>query len=191
MRRRLLYLLMMFCSVHLMACASTGGDSATGERFRGRLVAMSGLGGGNAASIDLHAHRYASVDEINALTKILIEGGEKALHKAVTDIEPMGWFRIGPNTRYHLRLIESVPTQNGRIIRGITDRTITFKEIINSNRSRNYSFGIVELHLDANDEGAGGIIAAAQISFENTTITIESFGNQPYRVMSVKPERLY
>jgi len=173
-----------------MACASSGGDSSTGERFRGRLVAMSGPGGGQTAYVDVHANRYASEEEITALGDILVEGGEQALHKAITEMEPMGWFRIGANTRYHLRLIRAIDTPTGRIIWGLTDRQITFMEIIHSVRSRNYAFGIVELHLDENDEGSGGIIAAAQISFKGTTIEIESFGNQPYRVLSVKPENL-
>jgi hypothetical protein len=102
----------------------------------------------------------------------------------------MGWVRIGDNTRYHLRVIRSVETPEGRIIRGFTDRPIQFLEIIRPLRSRSYSFGIIELQLDERGEGSGGIIAAAKIGFADNTIEVESFGNQPYRVLSVKPVAL-
>ena len=186
MQRTVLLSLTLTAAVALASCASTGGDSETGERFRGNLVSMGGPTGGGTAYVDLHAQRYATDEEVEALARTLVEGGEKALFDAVRSTEPMGWVRVGNNTSYHLRLLRSIETEDGRILRGVTDRPIQFMELARSTRSRQYEFGIVEFQLDAKAEGSGAIIPTAKISFENDTMVIESFGNQPLRILKVK-----
>jgi len=189
MRRSFIFILSFTLLGSVLACASSGGgdSAAKGERFRGRLVAMGGPAGGQTNYIDFHADRYASDAEIEAFQKALANSGEKGLFETMSEAKPMGWVRIGGNTRYHLRLIRSIDTPEGRIIRGITDRPISFGEVIRSTRSMDYSYGIIELNLDSQGEGEGSIIAAAKINFDGHTVEIESLGNQPYRIMAVKP----
>ena len=192
MRRSFIFILSFTLLSSVLACASSGdGNSAAkGERFRGRLVAMGGPAGGKTNYIDFHADRYASDAEIEAFQKALTDGGDKGLFETMSDAKPIGWVRIGGNTRYHLRLIRSIDTPEGRIIRGITDRPISFAEIIRPTRSKNYSYGIIELSLDPQGEGDGSIIAAAKINFNGHSVEIESLGNQPFRIMAVKPVNL-
>jgi hypothetical protein len=162
------------------------------QRYRGRLAAMSGPAGGQTTWITLHADAWTSDDVVLRLAGILAEEGQKALMSAMSEIEPPGWVRIGDNTRYHLRVVRRLEREDGTVvIRGYTDRPVQFGEIIRSTRSRDYTLGMVELVLDAEGSGGGGIIPAAQISFTDAgTIEIESFGTQPYRIMNVAPEKL-
>jgi len=190
MYQRMSFIIIMCLVVTLGSCAS-GGDSTTGERFSGRVAS---LGGGpirgQTALMELHVWRYGSDELVQDLAATLAEEGEKALHKAVFDIEPMGWIRFGNNTRYHLRVIRSIDTAEGRIIRALTDRPLAFAEMKEGTRSRRYAYGIIELQLDENDQGSGSLIAAARISFSNNRIEFESFGTQPVKVLSVAPQDL-
>ena len=64
-------------------------------------------------------------------------------------------------------------------------------EIFGPYRTRDYTLGMVELRLDAEGKGSGIILPMSQISFnEAGDIEVESFGNQPFRVMNVSPEKL-
>ena len=54
-------------------------------------------------------------------------------------------------------------------------------------RSRDYTLGFIQLSLDENGEGAGVIIPAAQIKFDDDGhLAITQYGSQPVRLINVK-----
>jgi len=163
------------------------------ERFRGRIV---DTGGGTPRGgtwwMTLQADRTTSPEEVKLLAEALATGGQKALMAAMRDIEPAGWIRVGDNTRWHLVVVRSGTAPDGsRVVRAFTDRPINIAEIFGTLRTRDYTLGMIELQLDAEGKGSGIILPMSQISFnEAGHIEIESFGNQPFRVMNVSPEKV-
>jgi hypothetical protein len=171
------------------------GDSQANEpvpqRYRGRIASLSGPTAGGTAFLVFHVDRFATDTEVQALAQVLGNEGEEALLKAVADIEPGGWVKIGNGLRYHLRVIRSMETPEGRMLIGITDRPIQFGEIARSTRSRQYTFGWIQILFDADGKGEGNLIPTAKINFNDEgRLVVESFGIQPFRILKVTAEKI-
>jgi len=161
------------------------------QRYRGRIASLSGPTAGGTAFLVFHIDRFATDTEVQGLAQVLGEQGEEALLKAVSDIEPGGWVKIGNGLRYHLRVIRSMETPEGRMLIGITDRPIQFGEIARSTRSRQYTFGWVQILFDADGKGEGNLIPTAKINFNDEgRLVVESFGIQPFRILKVTAEKI-
>ncbi len=161
------------------------------QRYRGRLASLSGPTAGGTAYVVFHVDRFATDEETAHLAKILSEQGEEALLKAISDIDPGGWIKIGNGLRYHLRIIRSMETPEGRMLVGISDRPIQFGEIARSTRSLQYTFGWVQIVFDENGKGEGVVIPTAKISFNDQgRLEVESLGIQPWKILKITEEKL-
>jgi len=177
------------CVVIFSSAFAVAGDPP--ERFRGWIASV----GGPRVPTDrtwvrLHADTYTDDETVVRLANVLADKGQDALVEAMKELEPAGWIAIGSNTRLDVRVIRSLGTGDARVIRFITDRPIQFAEMWNATRSRNYKFGFVELTLDADGEGEGTIIPAAEIAIEDGRVVITSLGIQPFRILQVRPEKI-
>ena len=138
-----------------------------------------------------HVDRFATDAEVQILGQTLSEHGEEALLKAVSDTEVAGWIKVGNGLRYNLRVIRTMQTPEGRVMIGITDRPIQYGEVARSTRSRQYTFGWVQIQFDEDGKGEGGLIPTAKVDFDDQgRLVVESFGLQPYRILKVLPEKL-
>lgn len=169
-----------------------GEDSQAGypvpQRYEGRMAALSGPGAGGTAYMTFHVDRYATDSEVQALAQILGEQGEEALLKSITALDPGGWIKVGNGLRYNFRVVRAMQTPEGQMLVGITDRPIQFGEVVRGTRSRQYTFGWVQILFDENGKGEGGLIPTAKIEFdEENRLVVESFGLQPYKILAVKP----
>jgi hypothetical protein len=75
------------------------------------------------------------------------------------------------------------------IITIVTARTMPFLELTRGGRSRDYSFGYLQVKLDDKGQGTGQIMAAAKIRFDKKKgqYEIESFGNQYIKATNIRP----
>jgi len=157
------------------------------ERFQGRVVSM-GPAAGSSAYLTFHIDQVTPDETVQQLAVALVQGGQKALLKAISDLEPVGWIKVGNNLRYQLRVIRIFETPEGRVIRGMTDRPIQFGEIVRNNRrSLDYQFGIVELQLDKENKGSGMMTPTAKLSISpEGRLEVETLGIQPLKIMGMK-----
>jgi hypothetical protein len=178
-------------AVLLAFAASPAASQETPERWVGRVAALSGPAGGQSAFITVQADQWTGDATIEQLATTLIEEGQQALLKQVSNLPSAGWIKIGQGLRYDMRTMRSFDLPDGtRLIRSVTDRPIQVGEIFRGTRSRNYTFGMVELYLKADGTGEGRVIPAAQIEFDNGQVEITSFGTQPFVIVQVKPEKV-
>lgn len=163
--------------------------ASTPEVFTGFWVDSAGVvPHAGAAHFTLHVDEYAGAEEIQQLHTLLAEKGSRALEKALWKLD-RGWIRIGHSLGYPLSVVRSWETEDGRVIRAITDRPIQFFELRRGLRSADYPFGIIELKLGRDDQGEGTLIAAAQVELtKEGTLEIESYSIQPFKLMQVKKE---
>jgi hypothetical protein len=160
-------------------------------RWRGRIAALGGPVSGQTDFLTLQADQWTSDATIEQLATTLMEKGQDALLKELAALPSVGWIVIGDGLRYEMRTMRSLDLPDGtRIIRSVTDRPIQFGELARSTRSRQYAFGMVELYLNEEGKGEGRVIPAAQIEFENGQVEITSFGNQPFVVVKVAPQKV-
>lgn len=141
---------------------------------------------GSTAAVNINVYRYATDEEITALAQVLSEDGPQALLKALRQYD-MGNISATGRTGVPLRLVMGVETPEGRRILALTDRPISFYEVVTSARSRRYEFGFVDVTLDAGGRGAGTMIAAGKVTqLEGGAVKIESLGVVPVRLMNVR-----
>ncbi len=166
-------------------------DQPVPQRYRGRMAAMSGPASGATAFLVFHVDRFATDAEVKVLGQALGEHGEEALLKAVSDTEVAGWVKVGNGLRYNLRVIRTMQTPEGRVMIGITDRPIQYGEVARNTRSRQYTFGWVQILFDEDGKGEGGLIPTAKVDFDDQgRLVVESFGLLPYRILKVLPEKI-
>ena len=150
------------------------------------------VGAGRTANIDLYVKSYTSDEEAKALAGLLLDGGPKALLKALEKADSIGKITLSGRVGfYDLKLVRSHQTETGRRIIAVGDRPMGFLELYAGNQSTDYQFGILTLDLKRKDkgkeEGEGSLIYAAKVKVqEGNQIDIESYGVAPIRLMGVR-----
>jgi hypothetical protein len=150
------------------------------------------VGAGARVNVDLHVNSYTNDADAKELAATLLQGGDDALLKALEKRKSIGKITLtGRVGFYDLKLIRSHRIEGGRRIYAVGDRPMGFLEMYVSNRSRDYPFGILQLDLKPNskgrEEGTGALVYAAKIKvLEGNSISIESYGIEPVRLMGVR-----
>lgn len=156
------------------------------ERIEGTLVNQGGPFSTlfQAGYFALDIRSYSSDEEAKACFEALRGGGQKALLKKLWKIKEVGYFKVSGSLGYPLVLIRSQPTPDGRVIRAITNRPIAPQEF--GTRSEDYPFGYIEIFVPTEGKGTGTLIPMAEITFtEKATLTVESYGTMPFRLIEV------
>ncbi len=157
----------------------------TPERISGRIV-NTGSGGGSLP-FTLQIDNLTTDEEIVALRDLLAEKGDADVVKAMEKMDKDGWLRIGDDLRVNVAVIRAIPTENGRVIRVVSNRSLLFTEEMQASRSRKYPFGIVEIMLDAEGSGEGTVFVAARFKFNKEgVLEVESYGIAPVQVLNMQ-----
>lgn len=155
---------------------------AGGERF---TATVANPVGGGTSPVMIHIDRYSADEQVQKLAGILRDKGPDALRDALWDLEA-GYIRVGGGLGYPIAVARSRPAENGRVVRLMMDRPISFRESVSNSRSTDYPFGYIEINLDNNGKGEGRFFAAAKVTMTAGTIDIESYSPQPLRLLGVQ-----
>jgi hypothetical protein len=129
--------------------------------------------------------RYSTDAEVQKLSGVLANKGPEAFRSALWDLEK-GYIRIGNGLGYPITVATSKPTAQGRRIRLMMDRPVSFREFANSARSLDYPFSYVEINLGKGGKGEGQMFAAARISLTAGTVDVENYSFQPLKLLAVR-----
>lgn len=114
--------------------------------------------------------------------------GQNGLLSAIGDQKDKG--RISPtgSVGTGVRVVRIRPLPNGgQHIVLVTDRPLSFGEVYNNTRSRDYPFTIVVLNVDQNGKGTGSLAPLCEITFnKKNEIQIENFGQKPFCLVNVR-----
>ena len=170
--------------------AATGTERAE-QKEKKEVYSATGFStgsGANSLSLTIYIDDYSTDAETHALAETLKSGGSDAVLKAMDKIKPeKGRVAVVGRTGNQVKLIRTRPLGNGkRRIFLVTDRPLSFLELRQGTRSRDYEFGVIELVLDAKGKGEGVALAAAKIWFDKKgELKIEPYGTQPVRLVNV------
>lgn len=156
------------------ACATTtqkAGDDSGRETFRARIVHLGGVLPSGTNSLWLTIESWSTDEEIEKLRRGLEQGGQKGLTDALGTMEK-GFVRVGNSLRWPISHAVSVDTPQGRKVRAVTERPITFVETSISARSADYTVGIIEFVIPPGKRGEGILIPAAQVTIEGKEIVV-------------------
>lgn len=191
----LLSSLFMLCVVSLLV-PPVPVQAFDGEQFSalGVLPAGAGMrmvGPGSTMNLNIYINSYTSDADTQEYAKLLIEGGNDALLKALEKAKSIGKVQLVRRVGFFdLKLIRQRPIEGGRRIIGVCDRPVQFLEAYAGSRSLDYTFGILILDLKPNkkgrEEGVGQLIYAAKVKVDGRTVEVENYGVEPARLQGVR-----
>ena len=184
---RIRTILLAIVCLTLLAGAALPGVAAAEETFNASIARVAGPSGrGMPTSLIMTVQEWSTPEERQNLLRALQEGGEKGLMEELRKMDK-GFLRYPASTGWPINHAWSEETAEGeRIVRLITERPILFGEAYRNTRTLDYTFGIVEMKLNAKGKGEGAIIPTAQVQLDETgKIIVESFGQGANRLLGV------
>jgi len=179
-------LLLVLISITSALVAGSGTEKKNSEAYSGVVIGTGGTIGGRSMTIDIRIDRHTTDQEVAEYIAILKEKGQDQLRRTLEKAE-VG--RISPAVAVgtQLAIARVFEIAEGKVIRLVTAREMSFLELYHGGRSTDYPFTIIEIHLDKVGNGEGAIMGGAQISFnQEGKLEIESFGNQYAKLINVR-----
>ena len=135
---------------------------------------------GQMYNVNIYIEGYSTQDDRKTLIEAFKSRRQDGLVDALHDMKSKGRVRfasggVGNDVKYIIEL----PSKNGRKLRLITDRWLTFGELYNSTRSSDYSVGAIELSLTPDGKGSGTVLPACKLTVnkKKKQVEIETYQN--------------
>jgi len=135
---------------------------------------------GRLVDVNIYIEAYSTSDDRKTLIEAFKRRGQDGLVDALQKMKSKGRVRfssggVGNEVKYIIEL----PSQNGRKLRLITDRWLSFRELYNSNRIADYNVGAIELNLTPDGKGSGTVLPACRLTMnkKKQQVEIETFQN--------------
>jgi len=171
----LLAVLVLF-SVSIMSNAAA--QVALPAQFSATAIGQAGAAAGKSIGVTIYLTGLTSDQDIQEYTATLKSKGQDGLVSALEKAQDVG--RVAPTGS----------VGSGFRIVMATNRPISFGELSNSSRSRDYPIGIVILNLDKDGNGAGLLSAACKVKFNKKgELEVEHYGQKPLRLANVRREK--
>ena len=173
-----------------MVCVAPMAAQNEKEKFTGFAINLNGAT--NTGTVDFTIDRWSTDAERTKLLALIPEEHKspQKLVDALQDMKSVGSIRTPQTLAWTLRYARQFKLpEGGRRIVLVTDRPIGFNEARNSARSMDYPFTVVEIRLNANDEGEGKIFGGTKLYVENNELVVENWGTQPTRFNQIKKQK--
>ena len=160
------------------------------ERFTGFAINMDGAV--NTGTVDFMIERWSTDAERDKLLALIPKEHDSAdkLVRALQGMKSVGSIRTPQTLAWDLRYARQFKGKDGgRRIVLVTDRPIGFREARNSSRSMDYPFSILEIRLNAKDEGEGKIFGGSKVYVEKGELVVENWGTQPTRFNQIHKQK--
>jgi hypothetical protein len=181
---------LILCSAIFAAAQTNPQPADVPEQFSATAFGTSGPTSGKSVGVNIYINSYTTDDEVKNYLDILKTQGQDGLEKAFDKTKERGRLAVTGSTGNDISFIRSRNAETKRIIRMASNRMMSFAELYNSPRSRDYKFTIVELRLDANGNGEGNIFYAVKLKFNKKgELEIEHYGQSPIRLANVRKQK--
>lgn len=156
-----------------LALSFAGDKDVPKETFRARVVNIGGNLPSGTGLLWMTVESWSTDQEREALLRGLQARGNEGLTDAMHKMDK-GYVRFQDNLRWKVNHAVSIDTPDGRKIRLVTERPITFVETGASLRSQDYTVGVIEFTLPTSGKpGEGVLIPAAKVSINEAAKSIE------------------
>jgi hypothetical protein len=142
---------------------------------------------GRTFHITINIESYSTPSDQKILIDAFQSGGHDALVKALSKMTPRGRVAITGTVGYQIAYIRTIPSENGRTIRLITDRPVQFAEAYGSTRSKDYDLSGIEMNIAKEQKQSdGSLIVAGKFKVDKSQqIVFESYGSGPWRLVNI------
>ena len=160
-------------------------------QYAATAIGQGGSTAGKTFGLNIYIQGTTSNGDRDELLGILKQKGQNALVDKMADTKDLG--RVAPTASVGtgMRFVRIVPKKDGGLhIVMATDRPISFPELWNGTRSRDYPVGIVTLDVDKAGKGTGSFAPACKVKFNKKgELEIETYGQKPFRLANVYREK--
>jgi hypothetical protein len=171
--------------------AKTEPTPSVPAQYSATAFGQSGAAAGKSFGMNVYIEQLSTDGEIDELLGTLKTKGQDGLVSALEDLKDKG--RVAPtgSVGTGMRVIRIRPGKDGgQHIVLVTNRPISFGELYNGTRSRDYPFGIVVLDVDKDGKGTGTFAPLCKIKFnKKKELEVEHYGQKPSRLVNVKREK--
>ncbi len=171
--------------------AKTEPTPSVPAQYSATAFGQSGGAAGKSFGMNVYIEQLSTDGEIDELLGTLKTKGQDGLVSAMEDLKDKG--RVAPtgSVGTGMRVIRIRPGKAGGLhIVLVTNRPISFGELYNGTRSRDYPFGIVVLDVDKDGKGTGTFAPLCKIKFnKKKELEVEHYGQKPFRLVNVKREK--
>jgi len=176
---RLLRRAAIVCLLPLVACIGTFVQAQ--ERMTIQATAMgTSTQLGKIYNVNIQIEQFSTTEDRNSLINAFKKSGQDGMVKVLEDMKPKGRIRfasggVGNDIKYIIEL----PSEKGRRLRLVTDRTLAFAELYQGTRSRDYAVGAIELELTPDGKGSGTVLPACKLTVnkKKQQVEIETYQN--------------
>ena len=142
---------------------------------------------GKMFNVTVNIESYSTPEDQKLLIDAFTSGGHNALVRALSKMKSKGRVAITGTLGYQIAYIRSIPTENGRTIRLITDRPIKFAEAYGSTRSKDYDLSGMEINIAQEPKNSdGSLIVAGKFKVDkNQQVSFESYGSGPWKLVNI------
>lgn len=182
------WIVRVLITVVLAVGAFKGGaqDKPKRETIQAQAMGQNRAAGKNF-NVTVSIDSYSTPDDQKSLISAFSQGGQAALSKSLSKMQPKGRVAVTGTLGYSIAYVRTFSTENGRRIRLITDRPIRFLEARENGRSTDYDLSALELNLD-NDKSknSGSLIIGLQVKVDkDNQLVFESYGSGPWKLVNV------
>ena len=181
----------------LVGCALSNVAAQTAEpaktqadvpaQYAATAIGQSGPAAGKSFDLTVYVEQLTSDGDTEELVSTLKHKGQAGLLSAFEDIKDKGRLAPTGSVGIGMRFIRIHPTENGgQHIVLVTNRPISFGELYNGARSRDYPFGIVVMDVGKDGKGTGTFSPASKVRFNKKgDLEIESYSQKPLRLANI------
>lgn len=177
--RRVLCRASILCLLPVLAGVCTNAKAQ--ERMTIQATAMgTSTQSGKIVNINIYIEQYSTLEDRNSLISAFKKSGQDGMVKVLEDMKPKGRIRFASGgVGNDIKHIIELPSQKGRRLRLVTDRTLAFAELYQGTRSRDYTVGAIELELTPDGKGTGTVLPACKLTVNKKTqqVEIETYQN--------------
>jgi hypothetical protein len=170
----------------LASLRSQAQDKPKREVFQAQAMGQ-GTQMGRSFNVTVNIAEYSTSEERQVLVEAFEKAGSEGLFNALNKMTSKGRIAITGTLGYDVSFVRQLPTANGRKIRVLTNRPITFGEAWTNSRSSDYNLSALEFDLvNEKDKSSGVLLPACQFKIDEKTkeLVIENYQN-PWKVVNI------
>src|SRR5271154_4045668 len=178
---------MLLCSIVSGAAAQTTAPAAAPTvpaQYAATAIGQGGVAAGKTFGLKIYIDAVTPDGQFQELVGTLKAKGQSGLVDKMQDMKDIG--RISPDASVGtgVRVIQiSAGKNGGEHIVMATDRNITFAELYNGTRSRDYPLAFLVLDVDKDGKGTGIFAPLCKAKFNKKgQLEIEHYGQKPFRL---------
>lgn len=156
-------------------------------QYAATAVGQSGPVAGKTFNVTIYVTGVTTDEQVQELEATLKKSSQNGIVSTFEKTSDLGRFSPADDVGTGMRFVRITPTPGGgQHIVMATNRPISFPELYNGTRSRDYPIGIVVLDVDKDGKGSGQFSPACKIRFNKQgEFEVEHYGQKPFRLANV------